>query len=143
MKSELNDIERFYDEHKLYYDIALKEIRNEKKQSHWIWSVFPLLKGLDSSPKAILYGIESAEEARVYYDDAYLGERFREICQALLECKSGDALEIMGYPDNFKLQASMTLFYIATEDELFKKVLDKFFDGKQHPQTVGCLYILG
>lgn len=143
MKAKDYNIKRFYYEHKLNYDIALREIKNGRKFSHWIWYVFPQLKVLGSSDRAIYYGIENAEEAKAYYDDPYLGEKFREICSALLECKSDDALEIMGYPDNFKLQASMTLFYIATEDELFKKALDKFFDGKQHPQTVGCLYILG
>lgn len=142
MESKDYFIERFYCEYKLNYETALKEIKNGRKESHWIWYIFPQLKGLGSSAKSTLYGIENAEEARLYYEDAYLGEKFREICQALLECKSDDALEIMGYPDNFKLQASMTLFYIATGDELFKKVLDKFFEGRQHPQTVGCLYIL-
>ena len=127
MESKDYFIERFYGEHRLNYETALKEIKNERKESHWIWYIFPQLKGLGSSAKATLYGIENSEEARLYYEDAYLGEKLREICQALLECKSDDALEIMGYPDNFKLQASMTLFYIATEDELFKKVLDKFF----------------
>ncbi len=61
---------------------------------------------------------------------------FKEICQALLECESSDALEVMGYPDNLKLCSSMTLFYIATGDELFKKVIDKFYDGKQDEATV-------
>ena len=142
MESKDYFIERFYCEHKLNYETALKEIKNGRKESHWIWYIFPQLKGLGSSAKSTLYGIENAEEARLYYEDAYLGEKFREICQALLECKSNSPLEVMGYVDAFKLQASMTLFYIATGDELFKKVLDKFYEGKQHPQTVGCLYIL-
>lgn len=135
-------IKRFYYEHKLNYDTALREIKNGRKFSHWIWYVFPQLKVLGSSDKAIYYGMENAEEAKAYYDDPYLGEKFREICQTLLECKSSNPLEVMGYPDNLKLQSSMTLFYIATGDELFKKVLDKFYGGREDPQTVGCLYIL-
>lgn len=143
MENKDYNIKRFYYEHKLSYDTALKEIKNERKFSHWIWYIFPQLKVLGSSDKAIYYGIENANEAKAYYDDPYLGEKFREICQALLECKSSNPLEVMGYPDNIKLQSSMTLFYMATGDELFKKVLDKFYDGREDPQTIGCLYIMG
>ncbi len=142
MKAEDYRIERYYYEHKLYYDTALREIKNERKLSHWIWYIFPQLKVLGSSDKAIYYGIENAEEAKAYYDDHYLGEKFREICRALLDCKSSNPFEVMGYPDNMKLQSSMTLFYKATGDELFKKVLDKFYDGREDPQTIDCLYIL-
>ena len=132
-------VERFYCEHKLYYEFALREIKNEKKVSHWIWFIFPQLKALGSSPKALLYGIENAEEARLYYNDAYLGEKFREICQALLECKSDNPYIIMGDPDYLKLRSSMTLFYISTGDELFKKVLDKFYGGVPDDVTVRLL----
>ena len=133
------NIERFYNEHKLNYDIALREMRREKKYSHWIWYIFPQLQALGRSEKAIFYGIRSADEARAYYNDEYLGKCFREICQVLLETVSDDPYEIMGYPDNLKLQSSMTLFYIATGDELFKMVLDKFYDGKQDEVTVSIL----
>lgn len=143
MENKDYKIKRFYYEHKLNYDTALREIKKERKLTHWIWYVFPQLKVLGSSERAIYYGMENAEEAKAYYDDPYLGEKFREICQALLDCKSSNPLEVMGYPDNMKLQSSMTLFYIATGDELFKKVLDKFYDGREDPQTIGCLYILG
>lgn len=143
MKSKAYNIERFYYEHKMYYDTALSEIKRGKKFSHWIWYIFPQLKALGRSEKAIYYGIENAEEARAYYNDEYLGERFREICCALLECKSSDPLEVMGYPDNLKLCSSMTLFYIATGDELFRYVLDKFYAGRQDEQTVSFLQMLG
>lgn len=139
MESKDYFIERFYCEHKLNYETALKEIKNGRKDTHWIWYIFPQLKVLGSSAKATLYGIENAEEARLYYEDAYLGKKFREICSALLECKSNNSLEVMGYPDNLKLQSSMTLFYIATGDELFKKVLDKFYGGKIDEKTVSYL----
>ena len=132
-------IERFYCEHKMNYETALKELKSGKKYSHWIWYIFPQLKILGKSAKAVLYGIEDAEEARLYYNDAYLGVKFREICQVLLECKSENPFEIMGYPDNIKLCSSMTLFYIATGDELFKKILDKFYDGKMDEKTVSFL----
>lgn len=143
MESKDYNIKRFYYEHKLSYDTALKEIKNERKFSHWIWYIFPQLTVLGSSEKATYYGVENSEEAKAYYDDPYLGEKFREICCALLECKSSNPLEVMGYPDNIKLQSSMTLFYMATGDELFKKVLDKFYDGKTDEKTVSFLEMFG
>lgn len=129
------NIERFYDVHRNYYETALKEIRQGRKQSHWMWYIFPQLKILGQSYKAIYFGMENAEEAKAFYDDDYLGANLREICRALLECKSNDALEVMGYPDELKLCSSMTLFYNATEDELFDKVLQKFYGGRQDEIT--------
>ncbi|MBR6619571.1 MAG: DUF1810 domain-containing protein [Clostridia bacterium] len=129
------NIERFYDVHRIYYEDALKEIRQGRKESHWMWYIFPQLKFLGQSYKAIYFGMENAEEAKAFYDDAYLGANLREICRALLGCKSNDALEVMGYPDELKLCSSMTLFYNATGDELFDKVLQKFYGGRQDEIT--------
>lgn len=130
------NISRFYEPHKQFYDIALREIKAGRKQSHWMWYIFPQLKSLGHSYNAIYYGIENVEEARDFYNDSYLGEKLKEICRALLDCKSSDALEVLGYPDNLKLCSSMTLFYIATEDKLFADVLDKFYGGKQDELTL-------
>lgn len=130
------NIERFYEVHKTYFNTALEEIRSSRKNSHWMWYIFPQLKILGHSYNAVYYGLENAEEAKAFYDDDYLGSNLREICQVLLECESSDALQVMGYPDNLKLRSSMTLFYIATGAELFKKVLDKFYDEKQDEVTV-------
>lgn len=130
------NIERFYEVHKAYFNTALEEIRLGRKRSHWMWYIFPQLKILGHSYNAVYYGLENAEEAKAFYDDDYLGSNLREICQVLLECESSDALQVMGYPDNLKLCSSMTLFYIATGAELFKKVLDKFYDEKQDEVTV-------
>ncbi len=96
-----------------------------------MWYIFPQHKSLGRSSTAIYYGIENLEEAKDFYNDNYLGEKLREICRALLDCKSSDALEVFGYPDNLKLCSSMTLFYVATNDKLFADVLDKFYGGKQ------------
>lgn len=129
------NIERFYDVHKAYFDIALREIQSGRKQSHWMWFIFPQLKSLGRSQNAIYFGVENAEEAKLFYEDEYLGANLREISKALLECESDNALEVMGYPDNFKLCSSMTLFYLATGDKLFSDVLQKFYDGKQDEIT--------
>ncbi|MBR3818184.1 MAG: DUF1810 domain-containing protein [Clostridia bacterium] len=130
------NIERFYEPHKLFFDVALREIKSGCKQSHWIWYVFPQLKSLGYSHNAIFYGLEDAEEAKEFYNDSYLGKNLIEICRALLECKSRDALDVMGYPDNLKLCSCMTLFYYATKDELFADVLQKFYSGKQDELTL-------
>ena len=119
------NIERFYPVYKDSYDIALTEIKSGRKDSHWMWYIFPQLKSLGYSYNAFYYGLENTEEAKLFYDDSYLGANLREICHALLECKTDNALQVMGYPDNLKLCSSMTLFYLATKDELFKSVLEK------------------
>lgn len=129
------NIERFHDVHRIYFEDALKEIQSGRKQSHWMWYIFPQLKTLGRSYKAIYFGMENAEEARLFYNDSYLGENLKKICRALLECESNNALEVMGYPDNLKLCSSMTLFYLATGDKLFSDVLQKFYDGKQDEIT--------
>lgn len=143
MQNKNYDIERFYGEHKLNYETALREMKNGRKQTHWIWYIFPQLKILGRSETAEYYGIENAEEAKLYYNDPYLGESFREICQVLLECESDNALEVMGYPDNLKLCSSMTLFYMATGDSLFKDVLNKFYSGRTDDRTVSYLQMFG
>ncbi len=133
------NIERFYEVHKAYFDIALKEVQSGRKQSHWMWFIFPQLKSLGRSQNAVYFGIENAEEAKLFYEDEYLGENLRKICKALLECESDNALEVMGYPDNLKLCSSMTLFYFVTGDKIFKDVIQKFYDGNQDEATIKFL----
>lgn len=130
------NIERFYEPQKLFFDVALREIKAGCKQSHWMWYIFPQLKSLGNSHNAVYYGLEDVNEAKEFYNDSYLSENLKEICRALLECESNDALEVMGYPDNLKLCSSMTLFYNATKDELFADVLQKFYSGKQDDLTL-------
>lgn len=131
-----HNIERFYEPHKLFFDVALREIKAGCKQSHWMWYIFPQLKSLGYSHNAFFYGLENIEEAREFYNDGYLGKNLREICRAILECESSDAIEVMGYPDNLKLCSIMTLFYQATDDELFALILKKFYNGEQDSLTL-------
>lgn len=134
------DIARFYREHQLYYDYALREMRNGHKINHWIWFVFPQLRFLGSSSNSQYYGMEGKEEARQYYDDGYLGACLREISAVLLECRSDNPVEVMGsHIDADKLRSSMTLFYEATGDEVFSRVLDKFYGGKGDEATLAYL----
>ncbi len=132
-------IERFYDVHRTHFETALREIQSGRKQSHWMWYIFPQLKTLGKSHNAVYYGIENAEEAKLFYEDEYLGANLRKICRALLECESDNAFEVMGCPDNLKLCSCMTLFFLVTGDELFADVLEKFFGGKHDDLTAHYL----
>lgn len=133
------NISRFYRAHKSSYETALREIKQGRKLSCWMWYIFPQLKALGRSDTAIYYGLENAEEALEFYSDSYLGASLIEISEALLQCECSDPYLVMGMPDDKKLQSSMTLFYLATGNELFKKVLDKFFDGEQDSKTLSRL----
>lgn len=122
------------------YEIALSEIRNGRKLSHWMWYIFPQLKGLGRSTTSEYYGIQNLDEAKEFLEDDYLGKHLVEISYALLQIDCNDAEAVMGRPDDMKLKSSMTLFSLATSDEgVFKKVLDKFFDGKIDYRTVKLL----
>lgn len=133
-------LERFVKAQNEMYHIALNEIKDGSKQSHWIWYVFPQLKDLGYSSNAKYYGIEDANEARAYYEHPILSKRLKEISEALLLLDSNDPTEVMGYPDDLKLRSCMTLFYEVTHDPLFKKVLDKFFDGEEDKMTINFLH---
>lgn len=136
---EFFNLERFVKAQEQSYQQALKEIKNGRKQSHWMWYIFPQLKGLGSSPTSVYYAIQNQQEAKAYFAHPVLGQRLKEICEALLELSSCNAGEIFGFPDNRKLKSSMTLFYLASGDEIFKRVLDKFFNGEFDPLTVSKL----
>ena len=134
------DLERFVEAQKYNYDTALSEIRSGEKRSHWIWYIFPQLRGLGRSSRSYDYGIENLDEARSYLAHPVLGTRLIEITQALLALTDCNAGNIMGF-DDVKLHSCMTLFAIASgeDNSVFHKALCKFFDGKQDPQTLELL----
>lgn len=134
------DLERFKKAQRGAYDEALAEIKRGRKNGHWMWYIFPQLSGLGMSATSLYYGIRGLDEARAYYGDPVLGERLGEISTALLEIPTNDARAVFWYPDDLKLRSCMTLFSVAApECDLFKKVLDKFFDGKPDPLTLDML----
>lgn len=140
MADSTYDLRRFISAQKQDYLTALEEIRRGRKRSHWMWYIFPQLRGLGMSSTSYFYGIESLEEARAFLDDPYLGRNLREISQALLSLDTGDARSVMGSPDDLKLRSSMTLFSLAAPEEpVFKKVLEKFYRGVQDPATLRIL----
>lgn len=132
-------LDRFRSAHEGAYETALQEIKSGRKESHWIWYIFPQIQGLGHSTMAMYYEIQSREEAIEYWKDPVLSAHLVEICQELL--KLDDSIErIMGYPDDMKLRSSMTLFWLITGEQLFKDVLDQFYDGKLDDYTVHKLH---
>ena len=134
------DLERFIKAQKYDYDQALSEMKNGRKQSHWIWYIFPQLKGLGFSSMSDFYGIDGMGEAKAYMEHPVLRERLLEITQVLLTLESSDPSRVMGYPDDLKLKSSMTLFAeAAPEQEVFVQILDKFFGGEKDQKTLQLL----
>ena len=122
------------------YETALREIRNGRKRSHWMWYIFPQLKGLGFSSTAEYYGVRDLEEARDYMEDPVLSTRLVEISGALLELDSSDPTAVLGYPDDLKLRSCMTLFELAAPDQpVFARVLEKFYGGRRDSRTLSLL----
>jgi uncharacterized protein (DUF1810 family) len=118
------------------YTDAIEDLRRGHKSRHWIWYVFPQMRGLGESPNAYRYGVTAIDEARAYLDHPVLGTRLRECCEALLVHRDGDASEILGPIDARKVRSSMTLFKRADPSEpVFGRVLDAFYEGETDPRT--------
>ena len=118
---------------------ALNEIREGHKNGHWIWYVFPQIKGLGHSYNSEFYGISSAEEAKAYLTHSVLGQRLREITSALLGCNNPSAYNILGFPDVLKVQSCMTLFDLVSPNDIFNDVLEKYYEGKRCEKTISRL----
>lgn len=132
-------IQRFVEAQKHSYDTALEEIKRGKKRNHWMWYIFPQMKGLGYSSTAQYYGIENRKEAEEYLAHPILGSRLLEISKELLKLESNDPRAVMGDPDNWKLKSCMTLFEIVSNEPVFGQVLDKFFGGERDKVTVEML----
>ena len=119
---------RFVEAQQPTFDVALTELQAGKKQSHWMWFIFPQLAGLGRSPTAQFYGIRSLQEARAYLAHPTLSERYREAVQMIFGwANQMSAAEILGEVDALKLRSSLTLFENASGDPLFAKALAAFF----------------
>jgi uncharacterized protein (DUF1810 family) len=134
------DLRRFVSAQSAIYRTAVEELRDGRKRGHWMWFVFPQLRGLGSSPMAARYGITSLEEARAYLRHDLLGSRLRECTQLVNEVHDRSITEIFGSPDDLKLRSSMTLFAHATDDNQdFVTLLDNYFYGQEDPVTLARL----
>jgi uncharacterized protein (DUF1810 family) len=122
------------------YDQALRELRAGRKRSHWMWFVFPQVRGLGSSPMAQYYAISGLPEARAYLAHPELGRRLVDCARALTELEASDPVAVFGPVDAQKLRSSMTLFAAAGPDQpVFRAVLDRFFDGVHDEATTSRL----
>lgn len=133
------DIARFIEAQEGVYTIALRELQEGRKRSHWMWYVFPQLKGLGRSYNSNFYGISGAEEASEYLEDTILGQRLREVSNAILNLATDDAIKVFGDIDSCKLKSSMTLFDLISPNDIFARVLDKYFDGQRDNRTVNII----
>ena len=136
----MEGLERFTKAQKCYYDTALREVRSGRKESHWIWYIFPQLKGLGYSTTAREYAIDGRDEAVAYMQDPELRSHLVEISQALLDSDISDITEIFAYPDDLKVRSCMTLFSkVCPEEKVFTQVLDKYFEGELDEKTLELL----
>lgn len=133
------DLDRFVKAQEKMYDIALNEIKNGKKISHFMWYIFPQLKGLGYSDISNYYGISGLDEAKEYLEDEILGNRLYNITLELLKIEEDNPINIFGNVDALKLKSSMTLFDIVSDDEIFYDVLKKYYGGKKDERTIALL----
>jgi uncharacterized protein (DUF1810 family) len=134
------DLNRFVEAQSSEYEDALDELHAGRKRGHWIWFIFPQLKGLGRSSASEFYGIGSLEEAAAYLRHPILGPRLKE-CTALVNRVEGRSVDdIFGFPDNLKFRSSMTLFARAAPDgQLFNSALEKYFGGEPDSRTLELL----
>lgn len=121
------------------YEKALQEVRSGRKMSHWMWFIFPQIVGFGHSYNTQYYSIKSADEAKAYLADPLLGGRLKQISDALLELPNTDPAEIFGTPDWMKLGSSMTLFDYVSPNDVFAKVLDKYFAGSRDLRSISII----
>lgn len=135
-----HDLQRFLTAQADDYRFALAELRGGRKESHWIWYIFPQAKGLGRSPVAMDYAIQSTAEAKAYLRHPILGPRLAECATTLLAHRGRPIETIMDFPDNLKLRSSMTLFAALAESPgPWQDVLDAFFDGETDQATLEFL----
>ena len=134
-----HSLERFIDAQEQMYERALAEVKSGKKLTHWIWYIFPQLKGLGMSGNSHYYGIDDLEEARAYLKHPVLGTRLREITSVFLDSVGKNALDVFGYLDAMKVRSCMTLFNEVSDDDLFRKVLDGYYSGLADEKTLAII----
>ncbi len=136
------DLGRFLYAQSESYAQAIRELQGGQKRSHWMWFIFPQLKGLGYSPTARHYALRSADEARAYLAHPILGERIRLATQTVLTHPNSSLAEIFGRPDDLKFRSSMTLFAAVSNENdggLFRQALNVFCDGVADPSTMRLL----
>jgi uncharacterized protein (DUF1810 family) len=136
-------LERFITAQKGVFQTALSEVQSGRKQSHWMWYIFPQIKGLGFTETSKLYALESLQEAEEFLNHRVLGPRLVLISSALIELDTADAHQIFGSPDDLKLHSCMTLFSeVPNTDPVFSQVLEKFYGSRKDNKTLKILALL-
>lgn len=133
-------LQRFLDAQAHTYSEALREMKAGRKEGHWIWYIFPQIKGLGYSYNANYYGISGLGEAQAYLQCETLNYRLREITAAILELPTDNPISVFGGIDALKLRSSMTLFDQASPNDIYGQVLDKYFGGQRDKRTLSMLH---
>jgi uncharacterized protein (DUF1810 family) len=134
------NLERFVEAQAPVYEQVRQELKVGRKQSHWMWFIFPQIAGLGQSPMSIRFAIASLEEAKAYLAQPVLGARLRECATLVLDAEGRTAQQIFGPIDELKFRSSMTLFArAAPNEELFQRCIDKYFAGGSDPATLAML----
>ena len=123
-------LDRFISAQEQVYTTALKELQNGRKETHWMWYIFPQIVGLGQSEISKYYAIKDINEAKAYLEHSVLRNRLDECLNAILSCKTNNTVRIFGEIDSLKFHSSLTLFILADpENELFKETLEKYYQG--------------
>jgi uncharacterized protein (DUF1810 family) len=131
------NLERFVNAQALVYEEARRELKAGRKESHWMWFIFPQIKGLGQSPMSVRFALDSLDEAKAYLAHPVLGPRLRECARLALDVEGRPARDIFGPIDEMKFRSSMTLFARAAPDEdIFQRCLDKYCGGSSDPATL-------
>lgn len=138
-----SDLDRFRNAQDPVFERVVTELSDGRKNSHWMWFIFPQMAGLGHSPTAIHFAIGNLDEARQYLGDPVLGERLRQCCRLMLSHRDRTAHEILGTPDDLKFRSSLTLFLRAAgsgaDRELFNRCLAAFYGGEVDQRTIELL----
>ena len=135
-----HNLHRFVEAQDSVIDDVLAELRAGQKRTHWMWFIFPQLRGLGHSPIAQEFAISSLQEGQAYLQHPVLGARLRECTQLVNAIEGRSISQIFGFPDDMKFRSCMTLFAHATSDNrIFQDALAKYFNGERDPATLGRL----
>ena len=144
MTDDPHNLQRFLKKQKLDYGRALFELKRGQKEGHWMWWIFPQIEGLGWSPTTQQYSIDSIDEAKAYLQHEVLGDRLHQCAQALLNSGADSIKDVVYWPDDLKIQSSVTLFEwignsLDMNTDIFAKVLDTYFDGERDDKTITWL----
>ncbi len=138
--SDSYNLERFVIAQDSIFKRVLSELQAGTKMGHWMWFIFPQIRGLGRSPTSIEYAISSRDEAEAYLQHPVLGPRLKECTQLVLNVNGRSATDIFGTPDDIKFRSSMTLFaQISRDDDIFHRALQKYFEGVSDRLTLDRL----